>query len=549
MDEIEIKDEYNTNNQCQTCLSVGRKLKPIGKYIAIYKKIVSDYPPDHMFPNQDILQVLLCWECEALLRRAQQFQEHVRKIYLHSSLSNLTTILLNETHRNIIYINETHKSTDEKYKSTDEKHKSTDEKHKSTDEKHKTSDEKNKSSDISDDDFDTEQLAVIKSELKEENIDKRIKKRNKWALKRAEKNKKPKFRIIENVSECFRIFKMDDSEIEHSMQRKAAKDIGLSEFNCNTCLVSFDGHSLLTKHLKRCKESSNYYVCDICKKSYTNKRHLSAHVEKHYYKYSCLVCALEFLKKKDVSVHLKKEHKRIFECIKCLQKFGHRREFFKHYKDRHEKFICDYCGVSFKMRYCIKDHIRKQHSPFECKPCNKRFARYGGLWLHNKVRHSTPTAGAYCVECDKKYVDVYRYRWHLNNSARHRRTQAKKRIPCPNCEKVFTKNIYMKDHYNLVHLKNFKYRCEECDKNFIRNADLVKHKRRVHEGILPPKNKICFMCGRGFTTRKILTNHLRTHTGERPFACACGARFAQHAALNAHARARGHYNLNTRPPT
>ncbi|CAH2064485.1 unnamed protein product, partial [Iphiclides podalirius] len=213
-----------------------------------------------------------------------------------------------------------------------------------------------------------------------------------------------------------------------------------------------------------------------------------------------------------------------------------RQEFFKHYKEWHQKFVCDTCGISFTMRYCIKDHIRKQHSPFECRPCSKLFARYNGLWLHNKVRHGAPTPPAYCVECDRRYPDRYSYGWHLANSVRHR-PRPKRRIPCPECDKVFSKNIYMKDHYNLVHLKNFKYRCEECNKNFIRNADLKKHNRRVHEGIMPPKNKICYVCGRGFTTNKILANHLRTHTGERPFACAqCPSRFAQSSALASHVR-------------
>ncbi|XP_030033531.2 zinc finger protein 83 isoform X2 [Manduca sexta] len=328
-----------------------------------------------------------------------------------------------------------------------------------------------------------------------------IKKSNRWAQEKQIQNKKPKFKIVNDCNEIF-------------------KRITLSEKDLSSFI---DGNT-------------NKYICDICNSTFVNKRHLSTHVREHYNIYECTLCAHR-CGSKERSRHFKNDHRTVFQCLKCKLMFCRRREFFKHFKQWHENFICDHCGISFKMRYCIKDHIRKQHSTFECKPCNKTFARYNGLWLHNKLRHAPPGQTAYCVECDKRYVDIYRYRWHLANSARHK-PRKRLRIPCPGCDKVFSKNIYMKDHYNLVHLKYYKYRCEECDKNFIRNADLLKHKKRVHEGILPPKNKICDVCGRGFTTNKILTNHIRTHTGERPYVCTtCPAKFAQHTALVSHIRA------------
>ncbi|XP_047040029.1 GDNF-inducible zinc finger protein 1-like isoform X1 [Helicoverpa zea] len=441
--------------------------------------------------------------------------------YMYGTQSSLTTVLLNDVHPHTIYINDCNLHLDVK-----------------------TCDDEN---DEIGEQYDgnicelNEAEDSVKTEGVKENKEPQKPKNNRWAKKRALQNKKPKFKIITEYSkDYFRKIELDNKELPLFMQSERDSEYFKSKrYKCEKCVLVFSSEKFLQKHDNKYHSKSTPYTCDICSSSLSNKRLLSRHVKSHYNKYSCTICDFTCFDKSQTKWHFQKSHRRIFQCVKCELKFGCRKEFFRHYKQWHEKFICDYCGISFKMRYCIKDHIRKQHGEFVCVTCNKRWARYNGLWLHNKTTHA-PRQSAYCVECDTHYADVYRYRWHLANSAKHTKHK-KHRIPCPGCDKIFSKNIYMKDHYNLVHLKHYKYRCEQCDKNFIRNADLVKHTRRVHEGILPPKNKICYMCGRGFSTNKILTNHLRTHTGEKPFACTiCNARFAQSTALSAHARAIHH---------
>ncbi|CAK1592184.1 unnamed protein product [Parnassius mnemosyne] len=536
MAKIELNEndiEKKFNEQCRTCLSVGRKMLPLGEFENIYRNLTSDY--ELIVPlSSELLR--LCWECHALLSNIQKFQCQVKKAnemlslgqnFLFS-LSRLSTVIQNKNEPNIVYV----------YNQVPEKEIlnagkcinpfSKDLPMDNIDESDcyfmdcNNIDEKEK---IKDSSFKNIMKVGIGKESNEDRT--KVKKvNNKWAQKRAIQNKKAKFKEINckelHIDKIFFKLQLDEGELKRYMQNKSDSKIK---------------QGILIKHIKSPHDVTvKSYICDICSKSKSDKNKLSNHIQNHYNMYKCRVCNYICNTKKNRWRHVASAHKRILQCLKCDLLFGSRREFFEHFKQWHEKFICDQCGISFKMRYCIKDHIRKQHSPFECKPCAKRFARYNGLWLHNKIQHGGPTTPAYCVECDRRYPDYYRYRWHLANSARHKPRQ-KVRIPCPECDKVFSKNIYMKDHYNLVHLKNYKYRCEECNKNFIRNADLTKHNRRVHEGIMPPRNKICYMCGRGFTTNKILANHLRTHTGERPYACThCEARFAQAAALSSHVR-------------
>ncbi|XP_067400631.1 zinc finger protein 271-like [Emydura macquarii macquarii] len=73
--------------------------------------------------------------------------------------------------------------------------------------------------------------------------------------------------------------------------------------------------------------------------------------------------------------------------------------------------------------------------------------------------------------------------------------------------------------------------CSQCDRDFPRRADLVRH-CRVHSGERPYH---CSRCGKGFRRRSHLSDHLRTHTGEKPFPCRlCPKRFSRRSTLNKH---------------
>merc|ERR1711976_689777 len=77
--------------------------------------------------------------------------------------------------------------------------------------------------------------------------------------------------------------------------------------------------------------------------------------------------------------------------------------------------------------------------------------------------------------------------------------------PCtwPGCNKVFSCERAMRRHIYNVHQEVRRHKCPHCDK--------------------------------AFKTKYNLDDHIRTHTGEKPFECEyCGSRFAQNGSLVGH---------------
>ncbi|GBP65327.1 PR domain zinc finger protein 15 [Eumeta japonica] len=182
---------------------------------------------------------------------------------------------------------------------------------------------------------------------------------------------------------------------------------------------------------------------------------------------------------------------------------GSRTEFSDHYKKLHVKLICDHCGRKFSMKRSIENHIKRNHGSRDCKFCHRHYKTYHSLENHYRMRHpfmiskNLKNEDSYCVECDKQFSSVYKYKNHLRTSVRH--TPPKKiSVPCPECGKVFSKKTYMKNHHKLAHIKQSEHHCQICDKYFITAFSLRQHKQTVHDKIAIPRDKICNVCGRAF---------------------------------------------------
>ncbi|XP_076053706.1 uncharacterized protein LOC143032702 [Oratosquilla oratoria] len=82
-------------------------------------------------------------------------------------------------------------------------------------------------------------------------------------------------------------------------------------------------------------------------------------------------------------------------------------------------------------------------------------------------------------------------------------------MPCPLCKKEFKSQSGLRDHIRL-HTGERPFECEYCQMNFARASHLKRH-RRMHTGEKPFE---CRLCGKDFSRGDKLKDHLRRHEAE-----------------------------------
>ncbi|CAH2083738.1 unnamed protein product [Euphydryas editha] len=504
----------------------------------------------------------MCWECRAVLRNSEKFL--LKAIKSHEflngystrtvqveSLSNLSTVFINcyeikevredsETETNLksnelssqveIELKEENSTNDEKFDDDYE------------DVKEDFEIERDIKNEIeistNNEDFKVDIKDETKVETEEET------KENTKDKTREEKmqSMKTKFKIINltdedvDLSKAYKIVAIDDKERLYWMERdKTARNYRTMAYKCELCITGYAKKKYYDMHLAKFhSKSSGKFECEICMRKYKDKTKLTDDIRKHFIKYVCLLCDYEDRRSWKLKWHIK-THKRAVMCLTCGLKFGTHHNFYEHYRRLHSKVICDYCGKKWNKKQRLIKHIKLRHSQHRCEICNRNYMSFDALTNHNKIHHVlSRTEESYCVECNIQFDNITKYTVHLKTSVKHKTYPG---VPCPVCNKVYQKKCYMTNHYRHVHLKKTPHYCDKCSRYFLNSYRLRLHKERTHDKIPPAKDKMCSHCGRGFATNRILNNHIRTHTGERPFECdICSAKFAQKTALTVHRR-------------
>lgn len=135
-----------------------------------------------------------------------------------------------------------------------------------------------------------------------------------------------------------------------------------SPYDKNTDTMPYNDYH----HGDQIAASSPGFECKDCGKSFTQRSHLTRHIQ----------------------VHTGAEP---FRCDECGKSFRYKDNLTRHKRTHTDAkpFRCNECGKSFTRRSTLIAHMRYHagEKPFECKNCNKLFADTRGLNRHIKDIH------------------------------------------------------------------------------------------------------------------------------------------------------------------
>uniref|UniRef100_UPI003AABC951 uncharacterized protein znf335 n=1 Tax=Centroberyx gerrardi TaxID=166262 RepID=UPI003AABC951 len=209
---------------------------------------------------------------------------------------------------------------------------------------------------------------------------------------------------------------------------------------------------------------------------------------------------------------------------KKYKKYINRNRYYKSIKPLLRPHNCWICGSRFlsqeDLRFHVDSHEGNDPELFKCLQCNYRCKRWSSLKEH--MFNHEGTKPFKCEECDYSSVyrkDVIRHS-AVHNKEKKRKTELAPKVsqfPCPVCHRVYPMQKRLTQHMK-THSAEKPHMCDKCGKSFKKRYTFKMHLLTHIQSLGDSKFK-CEFCDYTCDNKKLLLNHQLSHTNDRPFKC------------------------------
>ncbi|XP_077588252.1 zinc finger protein 335-like isoform X1 [Stigmatopora nigra] len=210
---------------------------------------------------------------------------------------------------------------------------------------------------------------------------------------------------------------------------------------------------------------------------------------------------------------------------KKYKKHLSRNRYYKSLKPLLRPHSCWICGSRFftqgDLQFHVDSHEGNEPDLFKCLQCNYHCKRWSSLKEH--MFNHEGTKPFKCETCD--YTSVYR-KDVIRHSAVHNKEKKRKRdtqvvtateFPCPVCNKVYPMQKRLTQHLK-THSAEKPHMCDKCGKSFKKRYTFKMHLMTHLQSVGDSKFQ-CEFCDYTCANKKQLLNHQLAHTTDRPFKC------------------------------